>query len=107
VPNAAKAIDTIIETSVIAILTLASAQRITRSAASGLQEPKPKRRGGCRYHRKKRTAAAVPPCKLKMNEALQRRAGVRPLVGCYAELGGADHECDHSLLISFQIVFMY
>jgi hypothetical protein len=36
-----------------------------------------------------RSAAAVPPCKLRLNEALQRRANEPPLVGCYAELAGA------------------
>jgi len=30
----------------------------------------------------------MTPSKLEMNEALQRRASERPLVGCYAELAG-------------------
>ena len=67
----------------------ASAQRITRSAASGLQVPKPKRHGGRRRLKNTRSAAAVPPCNSTMNEALQRRASARPLVGCYAELARA------------------
>jgi hypothetical protein len=36
-----------------------------------------------------RSAAAVTPCKLEMQQALQRRASERPLVGCYAKLDGS------------------
>ena len=39
-------------------------------------------------YRTTRFAAAVTPCELKMQQALQRRASERPLVSCYAELDG-------------------
>jgi hypothetical protein len=39
-----------------------------------------------------RSVAAVTPCKLEMQQALQRRGYERPLVSCYAELDGADSD---------------
>jgi hypothetical protein len=35
----------------------------------------------------------VTPCKLEMQQALQRRGYERPLVGCYAELDGRVEQC--------------
>ena len=49
------------------------------------------RHGGCRHLTTTRSAAAVTPCKLEMQQALQRRASQRPLVGCYAELDSPDY----------------
>ena len=54
-----------------------------------LHEPAAERHGGCRHLTTTRSAAAVTPCKLRVQQALQRRASERPLVGCYAELGRA------------------
>jgi hypothetical protein len=49
--------------------------------------PKTERHGGRRRFESMRSAAAVSPWRSQIDEALQRRASVRPLVGCYAELG--------------------
>jgi hypothetical protein len=57
-----------------------------------LHAPAAERHGGCRHLTTTRSAAAVTRCKLEMQQALQRRASERPLVGCYAELGC--NECD-------------
>ena len=75
------------EAPVVAVIEFPSVQRTTRSAASGLQVQEPERHGGRRRLKNTRFAAAVPPCKLGVNEALQRRPNKLPLVGCYAELG--------------------
>ena len=50
-------------------------------------EPAAERHGGSRHLTTTRSAAAVTPCKFEMQQALQRRASERPLVGYYAELG--------------------
>ncbi len=63
-------------------MTIGFIERITRSAASGLRVPKPERHGGRRRLENTRSAAVVPPCRVRMNEALQHRASERPLVGC-------------------------
>jgi hypothetical protein len=57
--------------------------------------PKPERHGGRRQLRNTRSAAAVPPCKLEKNEALQRRASERPLAGCCAKSWAAA-ACDNA-----------
>ena len=73
-------------------LTIAFIEHISRSAASGHREPSAERHGHCRRFSNNAICSGRDAAQVSLDQALQRRASERPLVGCYAELGVASRD---------------